>query len=148
MERQQRGPRAVEAQGSWRSPSIEHARVSDAMRLGVIGCPPDVPIRAVAQMMATNHVHSVVLTAGEKGPVRVISDRELLGAAAAGADDRDADAIAVEPVTVTPDELISTAVALMLDKDVSHLLVVDDASRAVGVISALDIAGVLAWGQA
>jgi CBS domain-containing protein len=36
----------------------------------------------------------------------------------------------------------------MVEHGVSHLLVVDDARRAVGVVSALDVAGVLAWGRA
>jgi CBS domain-containing protein len=146
MEGQHREPKATE--GSWRSPSIEHARVSDAMRSGVIGCPPNASIRTVAQMMATNHVHSVVLTAGDGGPVRVITDRELLAAAGPGAEDRDAASIAIDPVTVTIDELLTRAVEVMLEQGVSHLLVVNDAQRALGVVSALDVAGVLAWGRA
>ena len=146
MEGQHREPKAAE--GSWRSPSIEHARVSDAMRAGVIGCPPDASLRTVAQIMATNHVHSVVLTAGDGGPVRVITDRELLEAAGPGAEDRDAASIAIDPVTMTIDELLTRAVEVMLEQGVSHLLVVDDAQRALGVVSALDVAGVLAWGRA
>jgi CBS domain-containing protein len=146
MEGQPREPIAVE--GSWRAPSIEHARVADAMRMGVIGCPPGASIRTVAQMMATNHVHSVVLTSGGEGHVRVISDRELLAAAGPGAEDRDADSIAVEPVTVNTDDLLTRAVELMVANNVTHLLVIDEAGRAVGVVSALDVAGVLAWGQA
>jgi CBS domain-containing protein len=146
MEGQHREPVAVE--GSWHSPSIEHARVSDAMRAGVIGCPPEASLVTVAQMMATNHVHSVVLTAGAEGRVRVISDRELLAAAAPGAEDLEADSIAVDPVTVLRDEPLTGAIELMVEHGVSHLLVVDDARRAVGVVSALDVAGVLAWGRA
>jgi CBS domain-containing protein len=118
------------------------------MRAGVIGCPPDASLRTVAQMMATNHVHSIVLTADGEGGVQVISDRELLAAAGPGAEDRDAHSIAVDPVTVAIDELLTRAVELMLEQGVSHLLVVDDAQRAVGVVSALDVAGVLAWGRA
>jgi CBS domain-containing protein len=146
MEGQSREPIAVE--GSWRAPSFEHARVSDVMRSGVIGCPPEASLRTVAQMMATNHVHSVVLTAAGEDPVRVVSDRELLAAAGPGAEHRDAGSVAVDPITVATDELLSRAVELMVENGTTHLLVVDDARRAVGVVSALDVAGVLAWGRA
>lgn len=44
--------------------------------------------------------------------------------------------------------VLSRAIELMLEQGVSHLLVVDDARRAVGVVSALDVAGVLASAQA
>ncbi|HEX2467403.1 MAG TPA: CBS domain-containing protein, partial [Solirubrobacterales bacterium] len=96
----------------------------------------------------TNHVHSVVLTAAGEDPVRVVSDRELLAAAGPGAEHRDAGSVAVDPITVATDELLSRAVELMVEDGTTHLLVVDDARRAVGVVSALDVAGVLAWGRA
>ena len=41
------------------------------------------------------------------------------------------------------------AVQTMIEHDVSHLVVVDPvADRAVGVVSTLDVAGLLAWGRA
>ena len=42
-------------------PSLRHARVPDAMRPGVITCPPDSSMRDVARMMVTNHIHAVVV---------------------------------------------------------------------------------------
>jgi CBS domain-containing protein len=133
--------------GSWRAPTFAHARVADAMRSGVIACPPDSSLRTVARMMATNHVHSVVVTAGGEAPIAVISEHELLDAAGSDPEDVRAESIAVEPVTVSLDDPVSRAVELMLEHRVSHLLVVSAAGHGLGVISALDVAGVMAWGQ-
>ena len=132
--------------GSYRLPSFEHARVSDAMRAGVIACPLETPVETVARMMATNHIHAVIVTGGGESPFGVVSERELLGAA--GAPDAEAASIAVDPVTVRPDDTLSSASRLMLDRGVSHLIVTNASGRPLGVLSALDIAGVLAWGLA
>ena len=145
---QQQSHELTALKGSWRAPAFDHARVADAMRAGVIACPPDASLRTVARMMAANHVHSLVVTAGGDGPVAVISESELLAAAGPGGEDRTAESLAVDPVTVVIDDPISRAVELMLEHGVTHLLVVDLGGRAIGVISALDVAGVLAWGRA
>ena len=145
---QQQSHELTALEGSWRAPSFEHARVADAMRAGVIACPPDASLRTVARMMAANHVHSVVVTAGGEAPIAMISERELLAAAGPGAEDSSAESLAVDPVTVATDDPLSRAVELMLEHRVSHLLVVSAGGHGLGVISALDVAGVLAWSQA
>src|SRR6185437_3955732 len=48
--------------GSYLTPRYEKALVSDAMRIGVFTCPPETSLRDVAQMMATHHIHCVVVT--------------------------------------------------------------------------------------
>jgi hypothetical protein len=50
---------SVRPERSYRTPA-EHATASDPMRAGVISCPPEAPLRQVAQMMATEHIHCVV----------------------------------------------------------------------------------------
>ena len=78
--------------GSYVTPSLRHARVSDAMRPGVITCPPDSSMRDVARMMVTNHIHAVVVRGvKDSGAWGVVTDRDLV-AAAAGAEDADAGA--------------------------------------------------------
>ena len=134
--------------GSYRSPSMEHARVSDAMRRGVIACPPDASLRSVARTMATHHVHSVLITGGPDAPVRVLGERQLLLGAAAKAEDQTAGSIAEAPVTVLASDPLTQAVRLMTDRGVTHVLVVDGVGHPLGVLSALDVAGVLAWGLA
>ena len=47
---------------SFEAPPFERATVLDAMRLGVVSCPPDTTLREVARIMATYRIHSVVVT--------------------------------------------------------------------------------------
>lgn len=141
--------------GSYLMPSFEKATVADAMRAGVMSCAPDSPAIMVARMMATHHIHAVVVEGIREDAVRgerlvwgVVSDMDLLRAARAGADSLTArEMAATEPVTVEPSASLDEAVRLMEEHDVSHLVVVDR-SRPIGVLSTLDVAGVVAWGQA
>ncbi len=135
-------------QGSYRAPSFEHARVSDAMRAGVISCSPDASLRTVARVMATNHVHSVVITAGGSAPVGVVTDREVLRAAAAGDEEQTAESLARDPLTAFVDDPLPDAARTLIDSDSSHLIVVDSDGHPAGVLSTLDVAGVMAWGLA
>jgi CBS domain-containing protein len=135
-------------EGSYRAPSYEHARVSDAMRAGVITCPPDASLRMVARMMASNHVHAVVVTAGGDAPLGVVTDRDLLRAGGKDVDETTAESITADPATALPDDTLAQAAQAMVDHGVSHLIVIDADGRPQGVISSLDVAGVLAWGLA
>jgi CBS domain-containing protein len=132
---------------SFSAPPFESATVLDVMRLGVIGCPPDTPLREVARIMATYRIHCVVVSEpGSGAPLGVVADVDI--AAAVASPDADARTIArTEPLTVSPDDTLEHAAQLMAEHEISHLLVVQPRSRhAVGVLSALDLAGALAWG--
>jgi CBS domain-containing protein len=138
------------AAGSYVTPSVRHARVSDAMRPGVITCPPDSSMRDVARMMVTSHIHAVVVRGvKDSGGWGVVTDRDLL-AAAQGADDAEAGTCASEVlVTVAPDEPLEAACELMRAHGVSHVMVVDpQQNQPLGVVSTLDVAGIVAWGRA
>jgi CBS domain-containing protein len=134
---------------SFAAPAFEDASVVDAMRIGIISCPPDTPLRDVARIMATYRIHCVVVSEmeGEK-PVGVISDSDLAVAAASGARAGTAGQLAAtESVTVAADDSLDRAAQLMSEHQVSHLVVIQPHSgHPVGVLSALDLAGVLAWG--
>jgi predicted transcriptional regulator len=142
-------------QGSYLTPCFEHATVADAMRTGVMSCPSDVPATTVARMMATHHIHSVVVEGVDNDPIHgerlkwgVVSDMDLLRGARGAIDDMTARDIAVsEPVTVEPSLPLDEAVRLMAEHGTAHLIVADR-DRPIGVLSTLDIAGVLAWGRA
>jgi CBS domain-containing protein len=140
--------------GSCLTPSLETATVSDAMRVGVMSCEPDAPASAVARMMGTHHIHAVIVEGIHRDPVHgeqliwgVISDTDLLHAARNGIEGVTAGEIAAtEPVTVEPSLALSEAVRLMDDHNTKHL-VVADRGRPIGILSTLDVAGVLAWGR-
>lgn len=128
--------------GSYLMPSFENATVADVMRRGVISCGPQTPLVAVAQMMVTHHIHSIVV-AGIAAPQTVwgvISDIDLARAAREGLAGRTAEEIVGEPpVTIEPAASLEDAVRAMEDHRIAHLLVVDG-PEPVGVISTLDIA--------
>ena len=136
--------------GSFRIPSFEKAQVCDAMHPGIVSCTQDTSLRTVARIMAERHIHSVVVSdLGGDGPNwGVVSDVDLLGAAEGDLDGLTAgQAAGTELPTVAPDETLSRAAQVMAKHGVSHLIVVE-AGRAVGVVSTLDVAGIIAWGQA
>jgi CBS domain-containing protein len=125
------------------------------MRAGVITCPPDTSLKTVARMMATYHIHSIVVRRGDRegaGPDEswgIVSDLDMV-AAGADAEDRTAgSACATEVVTVEPDETLDRAAQLMTEHEITHLVVVDPSTKdPVGILSTLDVAGVVAWGRA
>lgn len=142
--------------GSYLMPSLEHATVSDAMHPGILSCEPDATATEVARLMAAHHVHCVAVVgiSYENNPQcfvwGIISDLDLV--AAAMRDERESTArdLATQPViTVGPSVPLREAGEAMLTNRVSHLVVTDaEAGRPIGILSTLDVAGVLAWGEA
>ncbi len=133
-------------------PSFEQGSVADAMRVGIVSCPPETPLKDVARIMAQYRIHCVVVSEMEGArPMGVIADIDLAAAAAAASPDA-AHATAgqlarTEPVSVAPEDSLERAAQLMAEHEVSHLVVIQPhRGEPVGVLSALDLAGVLAWG--
>src|SRR3954471_24838060 len=130
-------------------PAFEHARVGDVMRAGLITCQPETRLHGVAQAMAANHVHALVVidpgSGDPPGSWRVVYDVDLLKLAAGGTDARAIDA-AVDPVTIGMDAMATEAAELMHKHGTRHLIVLDEESRPAGVVSSLDLAATLAWG--
>jgi CBS domain-containing protein len=146
-------PTRAQIEGSFVTPAFEHARVSDAMRAGVISCPQSTPVRTVAQMMAGNHVHSIVVTGADAAatgrPWGIVSDVDLARVAADADDLTAAEVCATEVISVVPDETLARAAQLMAEHETGHLIVVDPGTQEpIGVVSTLDLAGVVAWGRA
>ena len=129
------------------TPPFSKAQVVDAMRMGLVTCPPEATVSEVARVMATYQMHCVLVRESDEGqPVGVVTDGDLV--ASAGEQSRTAAEIASDPVRIAADASLSRATRLMLDESVSHLLVVQPATgHAVGVVSTLDVADVLAWGE-
>ena len=141
--------RLVALEGSYLTPSFEHARVADAMRTGLITCPPDTSMDSVARIMSSNHLHAVVVTGLAGGaPWGIVSDTDLL-TVAPDASDRLAGSCATEdPVMAKPSDRLADAVELMRERGVTHLVVGDPGSdHPIGILSTLDVAGIVAWGR-
>jgi CBS domain-containing protein len=139
----------VTLEGSYLTPSFEHARVADAMRTGVISCPPDTSMESVARIMATNHVHAVVITGLAGGaPWGIVSDTDLLEVAGEAGERLAGSCAGEDPVMVKPSDRLSDAVALMQGRGLTHLVVGDPGSdHPIGILSSLDVAGIVGWGR-
>lgn len=130
--------------------------VGEAMHRGVISVPPQTPVLEAAARMHGERVHCVVvqgLTRSVGGQEElvwgILSDVDLMKAAAAGLLDASAGAIAAtEILTVEEDDPVELASRIMAEHERTHLVVVSRAGEPVGVLSTLDIAGVLARPQA
>lgn len=145
---------APPSHGSYLMPSLERATVADAMHPGILSCEPDLQLSEVARLMATHHVHCIaVVGVSHQEPVcgvwGIISDLDLLRAAI-GDREGTARSLATQPVvSVDARTWLTDAARLMLENGTSHLVVVEpDSQRPIGILSTLDIAGLLAWGDA
>ena len=132
---------------------LQQLRVVDVMHPGVIACPFETPLRTVARMMATYRVHAVVVLAHEGDELPggtlwgVVSDTDLLQASQDfDFETETAQALAMTPaLTIASREPLARAVQLMIEHEVSHLIVVEHHSkRPIGVLSTLDVARALA----
>jgi CBS domain-containing protein len=141
--------------GSYLMPSLEHATVGDAMHPGISSCDPEATLADVARIMATHHVHCVVVMHPAQTPSGhpyvwgIVSDRDLVRAGIDPEADSAGDAARQPTITIEPTMALREAAELMVRNDVSHVVVVDDEERQrpIGVLSTLDLAGVLAWGE-
>jgi CBS domain-containing protein len=141
--------------GSYLMPSLDHATVSDAAHPGIVSCDPDTSLTEVARLMATHHVHCVAVLApardhsGQSVVWGIISDLDLLEAGLGkGAEPTARDLAGQTVISVEPTLPLADAAELMLSRRVSHMVVVEPHTlRPVGILSTLDIAGTLAWGE-
>jgi CBS domain-containing protein len=126
---------------------LASTRVADAMHDGVIVCERDEPLSRVARLMSEHRVHSVVV-GGEAGRLwGIVSDLDLVAAAAVRPlEEQTAGGTAVTPVVaVAPEHSLQEAAQLMTEYGVAHLVVVEQhTGRPVGVLSTLDVARTLA----
>ena len=125
---------------------LDHIRVSDCMHHGILSCGPDAPLGEVARTMAKNRVHAVAVTNGESSrPVAVVSDRDVVSAAASGRQPLAIAVAATEPLAIGADQPLHRAAQLMMEHEVTHLIVLDTAGGyPIGVLSTLDVATVYA----
>jgi CBS domain-containing protein len=123
--------------------------VSEVMHHGVITTPPQTSLTEVADQMARNRVHCVVVEGLARDNDRqerlvwgILSDLDLMGALAAERLDASAGELAAtEIVTVETSDHIEEVARLMTEHQCAHMVVVSPLSREpVGLISSLDVA--------
>ncbi|HET7048754.1 MAG TPA: CBS domain-containing protein, partial [Solirubrobacteraceae bacterium] len=134
---------------------FDHATVADAMHPGILSCDTETSLTEVARIMSTHHVHCIVVRGAADGeadesPVwGLISDFDLLRASIRpDAPDTAATFARRQVVSVETTTPLRDAAELMMSKGTGHVVAVNpQAGHPVGILSTLDIAGVLAWGE-
>ena len=134
---------------------IPPVTAGEVMHAGLIAAAPQTPVLEVAETMARNKVHCVVVEGLARDAARqerlvwgILSDLDLMKALAGGRTDATAGELAAtEIVTVSPSERIDEVARLMAEHESSHLVVAQD-GRPVGVISTLDVAQGIAVARA
>lgn len=142
--------------GSYLMPSLEHATVADAMHPGIVSCETDTTVTEIARIMVTYHVHCVAIMhpphdqSGAPYLWGIVSDLDLMRASISPGGEGTAGALAQQPViSVKPTVPLRDAAELMQKHKTSHVVVIHpETLRPIGVLSTLDVAGVLAWGEA
>ena len=133
------------------TPGLETARVVDAMRHGLLVCPADADLRDAARTMSEKHVHMVAVNDPTDGTILgTVTDMALLEALLADGGLRRTLGEVAEPNAraISSDKSLLAAVNAMRDFRTSHLLVRDAHNgHPVGVISTLDLAGLLAGSE-
>lgn len=123
------------------------------MHQGMISIDPRCTLVDAAAEMARNRVHCVIIdglmqdaTAEQRLVWTILSDVDLMRAVATGRLDVLAGDLALsELVTIAPSATVEYAAQLMGEHEVTHLVVVEPGSgQPSGVVSSLDIAGLLA----
>jgi len=137
-------------------PPLRYATVGDAMHPGIVSCPADATLTEVARLMATHHVRCIGVMGisrdrqGERLVWGLISDLDVMRAGIRVGPEESAGALALEPmISVDATTGLSEAGELMLKHGVSHIVVIDSVTqRPTGVLSTLDVIGVLARAEA
>jgi CBS domain-containing protein len=142
------------AAGSSRMPSLDHATVADAMHPGIVSCDPDLPLTEVARTMASHHVHCLAVMGVSHAEPEclvwgIITDLDLVAAGLEPGGEATARSLARHPmVSVESNTPLREACRLMIDEHISHLVVRDSTRMMpVGILSTLDVTGILAWGE-
>jgi CBS domain-containing protein len=134
-------------------------KVADVMNRDVVVVRPQMPLKDVARVLVNRHFSGVPVVDDDGKVLGVVSEGDILakergpggGASvferaleferwAAKHDARDAgDAMTTPAVTIGPTRSVAQAAALMLDRGVNRLPVVDDDGRLVGIVTRADL---------
>lgn len=94
-------------------------------------------IRATAHRLWAESVGAAVVLRRDR-PVGIVSERDVVNALASGADPDTltaGEAMTPEMLVASPYDRVLTAAIDMIDRDIRHLPIFDDAGRCVGVVS-------------
>jgi glucose-6-phosphate 1-dehydrogenase len=117
------------------------ARIGDIMTRSVYRVTPDATVADVARAMTRGRFGSALVVDGGDRLVGIVTERDVLRAASAGADMTTATAaewMTADPVTATPETDIGDAAETMGSRGFRHLPVCDG-GRVAGIVSQRDV---------
>jgi CBS domain-containing protein len=129
--------------------------VKDLMHKGLITCKPGATLGEVAGLLNRYRVHALVVMDEDGNPLGIISDFDLLAGEWLSSDAKSfntmrtltASDLMSHPVdSVETNIALADAVHMLIDKDISRLLVTDQ-GKAIGVISISDFVASIAGSQ-
>jgi CBS domain-containing protein len=122
-------------------PELGTIRVSELVGRPAVFSEGSVTIRRAAELMTENHTSAILVRDGANLSIltdAILRERVVAGEISAGSPV----SLIVRPaIQVGPDQIAVDAVVEMLDAGTDHIVVVDNAKRVVGVLSAADLAG-------
>ncbi len=126
--------------------------VRDLMHRGLITCHQNAALGQVAVLLAQSHVHALVVVDRDNRPIGIVSDYDLLAGEWLSQDGDSlatmrklcaADLMSYPIITVPSDAPLKEAAHLLIEKDVSRLMVTE-AGKPVGMISGSDFVASIA----
>lgn len=124
-----------------RGGAVLRTSLGDLVRRPPVTAAPEDPIRTVAQLMAAEHVSSVLVQRDGR-LVGIVTDRDLrTRVLAAGRDPQGpvAEVMTPDPATARVDALAFEALMTMVERTIHHLPVMDRAGGLVGLVSGTDL---------
>ncbi len=124
---------------------LKNSVLTEASDGGIVSCRPEAALSQVAELMAVNRVHAIVVVDDDRPEPPVITELDLVSAVASGHFDglTAADIAANEAISLRHDDTLIHAAQLMAEHRVSHLLVRNERRDPVGIVSTLDIAAAI-----
>lgn len=123
--------------------------VRDLMEHRVVTCPPDTSLMEAAKIMSEQNATYLVVIDEIDEACGLVAEMDLLRSCAEEPKSVTVEDIMISPVpTISPTAPVAQAVSMMLEKGLSHLVIVHNIPaqplRPVGIISAGDIIGEIA----
>ena len=118
--------------------------VREIMSAPVVTAAASDTLQAAAARMDERRVGCVVVTDASNRPTGILTERDLLRAAAAGAEasiGKTSEWMTADPDTVAPDASVQDALRLLMERGYRHLPVVDETGL-IGIVSLRDLIGI------
>ncbi|MFI0397016.1 DUF294 nucleotidyltransferase-like domain-containing protein [Paracoccus jiaweipingae] len=129
--------RAAEGRGA----EVATLKVADLMAHAPVSCPPDTPIVQAARMMRDDRISSLGITDPQGALLGIVTVRDMSGKVVAGGVDPArpvGDIMTADPIALTPQDLGSDVLHMMLERHIGHLPVVEH-GRFVGMVTQTDL---------